>query len=132
MLAQTFHIPVLILCINLVTDELLATALVFNPPDSDIMNKPPRRASEGLKYWLDLLPLHGCRYLRRSRSSLLLSIAVQSRQRSIQGYEMIFNIGLSNNSIFSGLVLQGVHCDIFHTPIHGLYSGYKALLNLLS
>lgn len=37
----------LFLC-SQVTDGLPATALGFNPPDLDIMQKPPRRADEGL------------------------------------------------------------------------------------
>ncbi len=53
-------LPLQILWINLVTDGLPALALVMDPPDADILSRPPRRPDEpmlGRPEWRWLVPI---------------------------------------------------------------------------
>jgi len=107
-------IPVQLLWVNLVTDGLPATALGFNPPDLDIMNKPPRRASEGLiTGWLFFRYMAVGTYVGAGTvGAAAWWYMVSPVGPHLSYYQLSHHLQCSpDNEAF-----KGVDCGIFHDP----------------
>jgi len=81
-------ISVQLLWVNLVTDGPPATALGFNPPDNDIMDKPPRSSTESLiSRWT---------FIRYIVVGLYVGIATV-------GIFVMYYVGFNNSTSFMGV-----------------------------
>jgi len=107
-------IPVQLLWVNLVTDGLPATALGFNPPDLDIMNKPPRRATEGLiTGWLFFRYMAVGTYVGAATvgaSAWWYLVSPTGPQMTY--YQLSHHLQCSADNEY----FKGMDCSIFHDP----------------
>ncbi|KAJ8286448.1 hypothetical protein GJAV_G00039360 [Gymnothorax javanicus] len=107
-------IPVQLLWVNLVTDGLPATALGFNPPDLDIMNRPPRNAREPLiSGWLFFRYLAiGCYVgVATVGAAAWWFIAAEDGPR-VSYYQLSHFLQCSAES----KEFEGVDCHVFESP----------------
>nr|CAD7589910.1 unnamed protein product [Timema genevievae] len=107
-------IPVQLLWVNLVTDGLPATALGFNPPDLDIMDKPPRRADESLiSGWLFFRYLAIGGYV----GAATVGAATWWFMYSPEGPQLnYYQVTHHLACIGGGEEFKGVDCNLFHDP----------------
>jgi len=107
-------IPVQLLWVNLVTDGLPATALSFNPPDLDIMEKPPRGANETL-----ITPWLFFRYMAIGTYVGAATVGAASYWflYDTTGPQMSFYQLSHHMQCFSNPEdFKGLSCDIFQAP----------------
>ncbi|CAL8079025.1 unnamed protein product [Calicophoron daubneyi] len=107
-------IPVQLLWVNLVTDGMPATALGFNPPDMDIMEKPPRNSKEPLiSSWL---------FIRYMTIGVYVGAATvfssgwwfmrYSKGPHVTYYQLTHHLKCSHQPA----LFAGVECSIFESP----------------
>jgi Ca2+ transporting ATPase len=107
-------IPVQLLWVNLVTDGLPATALSFNPPDLDIMDKQPRGAEETL-----ITPWLFFRYMAIGTyvGAATVGGAAYWFMFDPTGPQMSFYQLSHHMSCYSNPEdFKGISCEIFHAP----------------
>lgn len=107
-------IPVQLLWVNLVTDGLPATALGFNPPDLDIMQRPPRRANEPLiTGWLFFRYLAVGVYV----GCATVGAAAWWYMSSPEGPQLsYYQLTHHLSCISEPEAFAGVDCSVFHDP----------------
>jgi len=107
-------IPVQLLWVNLVTDGLPATALGFNPPDLDIMNKPPRRANEPLiSGWLFFRYMAiGCYVGAATVGAAAWWFVLYENGPQLNYYQLTHQ----SQCLVQDEHFKGVDCDIFESP----------------
>jgi len=108
-------IPVQLLWVNLVTDGLPATALGFNPPDKDVMERKPRGRDEGI--------VSGWMFFRYMAVGLYVGIGTISGfiwwylyakggpQISWEQLTHFHDCVRPNNALYTG-----IDCAMFHDP----------------
>lgn len=107
-------IPVQLLWVNLVTDGLPATALGFNPPDLDIMSKPPRKSDEGLiSGWLFFRYMAIGGYV----GAATVGAAAWWFLFSVDGPQMTYyQLTHHLSCIGNPEDFKGIDCHVFHDP----------------
>ncbi|CAG7828654.1 unnamed protein product [Allacma fusca] len=107
-------IPVQLLWVNLVTDGLPATALGFNPPDLDIMNKAPRKADESLiSGWLFFRYMAIGGYVGAGTvGAAAWWFMIYSGGPQLSYYQLTHHLQCSPDSE----IFKGIDCNLFHDP----------------
>ncbi|THD22462.1 Calcium-transporting ATPase sarcoplasmic/endoplasmic reticulum type [Fasciola hepatica] len=107
-------IPVQLLWVNLVTDGLPATALGFNPPDLDIMKKPPRNSKEPLiSTWLFVrYMLIGCYVGCATVGSAAWWFMYYSGGPKVTYYQLTHHLQCTTGSS----AFKNVNCAVFASP----------------
>jgi len=107
-------IPVQLLWVNLVTDGLPATALGFNPPDLDIMERPPRKADESLiSGWLFFRYMAIGGYVGAATvgaSAWWYMVAPEGPRLTY--YQVTHHLACITDKVN----FKGIECHVFHDP----------------
>ncbi|XP_050840812.1 sarcoplasmic/endoplasmic reticulum calcium ATPase 1-like [Serinus canaria] len=108
-------IPVQLLWVNLVTDGLPATALGFNPPDLDIMDKPPRSPKEPLiSGWLFFRYLAIGGYVGAATvGAAAWWFLFAEDGPSVTYHQLTHFMQCSEHNVD----FEGLDCDIFESPV---------------